>query len=218
MRARLSLPTLALLALLAALLPAAAPAHAAPQGSLSPSTIAPGGTLSVSVSGFRPGERIDRWVTRPDSTSEAIYPYIYADDEGRAGWTYTLAGDAPAGEWTMAARGVRSNGRIGLAFEVTYSGPSAPEAPRAIVIPASGTPGDRFSFSATGFDWGEQVDVWLNGPQDENLPGPYGVHADGQGIAYWAWRAPEDVNRGAWRMIAVGRVSRVQHIIPFEIR
>jgi hypothetical protein len=217
MRAPLHLPALALLALLAALLPVAAPAHAA-QGALSPTAVAPGGTISVSVSGFRPGERIDRWLTRPDSRSEAIFPYLFADDGGRAGWTYTLPGDAPAGAWAMAARGVRSNERIGLAFEVTYSGPAAPEAPRAIVIPTSGAPGDSFSFSATGFDWGEHVDVWLNGPQDQNLPGPYNVRATGEGIAYWEWRAPDDLSRGAWRMIAVGRTSRVQHLIPFEIR
>jgi hypothetical protein len=170
------------------------------------------------VSGFRPGERIDRWLTRPDSHSEAIFPYVYADDGGRAGWTYTLPGDAAGGGWTMAARGVRSNERIGQAFEVTYSGPAAPDAPRAVAIPASGAPGDSFSFSATGFDWGEHVDVWLNGPEDQNLPGPYEVFATGEGIAYWEWRAPDDVSRGAWRMIAVGRVSRVQHIIPFELR
>jgi hypothetical protein len=218
MPAQRRLTVVALIALLAALLTIPAPARAAARGSLAPTTLAPGGTISVSVSGFRAGERIDRWVTRPDSGSESIFPYLYADASGNAGWTYTLAGDAQAGAWTMAARGVRSNERLGLAFSVTFGDQAAPEAPRAVALPASGAPGDSFSFSATGFDRGEQVDVWLNGPQDQNLAGPNGVRATSEGIAYWEWRAPADVSRGAWRMIAVGRTSRVQYLIPFEIR
>jgi hypothetical protein len=208
----------ALLAVLASLILVAAPARAAGTGSLSPQSVGPGGTITVNVTGFRPGERIDRWYTRPDSSSEALFPYVFADRDGAATWTLTLPGDAPAGLWTMAARGVRSNDRIGLGFTVTRDAPPVPVAPRTSVDPAAGAPGTRFAFSGTGFNWYEQVDVWLNGPQNQNLPGPFEVYADGQGIAYWAWTAPEDLPQGTWRMVAVGRKSRVQHIIPFEVR
>jgi hypothetical protein len=119
----------------------------------------------------------------------------------------------------MAARGVRSNDRIGLGFTVTRDAPPAPPStPRTSVAPPSGVPGDTFTFSGSGFNWNEQVDVWLNSPQDQSIPGPYEVFADKQGIATWQWRAPEDVERGQWRMVAVGRKSRVQYIIPFELR
>lgn len=202
--------------LLAALIVPVLPVGAAGAGTVAPATVAPGGTITVSVSGFRPRERIDRWVTRPDSSSSAIFPYVYADDNGGASWSYALPADAPAGQWTMAARGIRSNERVGLGFAVG-TGAVAPAAPVS-VAPAVGAPGTTFSFTAAGYPGQEQVDVWLNGPNDENLPGPTEVFADKQQNVAWQWTAPADAARGQWRMIAVGRKSRTQYIIPFEIR
>jgi hypothetical protein len=201
--------------LLAALIVPVLPVGAASSGSIAPATVAPGGTIAVSVQGFRPGERIDRWVTRPDSTSEAIFPYVFAGGDGTASWSYTLPGDAPAGQWTMAARGVRTNERIGLGFSV--SGGAVSTDPVS-VTPAVGVPGTTFSFTASGFRGQEQVDVWLNGPNDENVPGPTEVFANKEDVASWQWTAPADVARGQWRMIVVGRKNRAQYIIPFEIR
>jgi len=218
MALRRSFSSAALLALLASLVLFVAPARAAGTGALTPASVAPGGTITVNVSGFRPKERIDRWITRPDSSSESIFPYVFADSEGNASWGYTLPGDAPAGQWTMAARGVRSNDRIGLGFVVTRDAPPVPVEPKAFVAPPSGAPGDTFSFFGSGFDWGEQVDVWLNDPQNKNVPGPYEVFAGRRGDASWQWTAPKDASKGQWRMVAVGRVSRVQYVIAFEVR
>ena len=202
--------------LLAALIAPVVPVGAASSGTLAPATVGPGGTVTVSVGGFRPRERIDRWVTRPDSSSEALFPYVFADNDGAASWSYTLPADAPAGQWTMAARGIRSNERVGLGFVVTGGAP-APSQPVS-VAPAAGAPGTTFSFTAAGFPGQEQVDVWLNGPNNENLAGPTEVFADKQQNVAWQWTAPDDAALGQWRMIAVGRKSRTQYIIPFEIR
>lgn len=208
----------ALTAAIAALLLVAAPARAAGAGTLAPAAVAPGGTITINAAGFRPKERIDRWVTRPDSTSSPIFPYVFADESGSATWTYTLPADAPAGQWTMAARGVRSNDRIGLGFEVTRGAPAVAPEVRTSVTPASGTPGDTFSFTASGLKGQEQVDVWLNGPQDQNFPGPYEVFANDQGVATWQWKAPDNAARGEWRMVVLGRKSRTQYVIPFTVR
>lgn len=91
--------------------------------------------------------------------------------------------------------------------------------PNIAVSPASGVPGTRFAFMATGFSDDEDIGVWVNTPtgepmviQPEELFG-----ANGDGRADWYWTSPTDAVPGIWQMIARGVDSKLERMISFEI-
>lgn len=92
------------------------------------------------------------------------------------------------------------------------------DAQQANVSPAAGPPGTRFAFAAAGFQADERVDYWIDMP-DGRVRGSleYKVEADAAGGASWEWRAPPGAVPGIWRMVARGRESAVERVIPFEI-
>lgn len=91
--------------------------------------------------------------------------------------------------------------------------------PDIAVSPASGAPGTRFAFMATGFEDNEQIGAWVNTPTGQPIAiDPeqlYGANDDGR--ADWYWTSPTDAMPGIWQMIAYGVDSDVQRIITFEI-
>jgi hypothetical protein len=91
--------------------------------------------------------------------------------------------------------------------------------PAAQVVPVEGRRGTRFVFSASGFQAGERVDVWLNEP--DGSPRAADVQqlngADANGDADWQWNAPLDIQPGDWQMVARGASSERQSVIGFRI-
>src|SRR3712207_6538868 len=87
------------------------------------------------------------------------------------------------------------------------------------VEPKAGGPGTRFAFMATGFLAYEELGVWLNDPEGRPVAANYEQlgRATGYGRADWFWTAPRTIRPGAWMMIALGKQSRVQRLIPVTI-
>jgi hypothetical protein len=97
--------------------------------------------------------------------------------------------------------------------------PTAGAAPSSSVQPQAGSPGTRFLFFADGFAAAEPVSIWLNAPdgrvlaaEDRSLD-----RTSASGAATWTWTAPADAPLGAWQMVAHGRQSAIEQIIPFTI-
>jgi hypothetical protein len=89
----------------------------------------------------------------------------------------------------------------------------------ANVQPGVGHPNTEFAFYATGFYDEEIVDIWLNTPDgrviDAEVEQLY--ESSPTGRADWYWEAPGHAQAGTWQMVARGRDSGVQHVIPFRI-
>ncbi|MBX0330358.1 hypothetical protein K2Z83_22095 [Oscillochloris sp. ZM17-4] len=208
-------PLLAVLALLAGLL-AAAPARAA-SGTVSPQQGGVGTRFTFRADGFTPGERVDSWVTGPDGSAAPRYPSVYADTLGGIVWSWDVAPGTPSGPWNMTARGIKSDVRVVIGFEVVDSAPLD----LGDVAPASGAPGTAFSFSARGFLPGERVSAWLTQPDGMSRdfdPGKeFRIYADEGGAVSWIWDSPAGLAPGTWVASARGFDSSRQVDIRFAI-
>ena len=96
--------------------------------------------------------------------------------------------------------------------------PAAAEAPPT-VSPEIGPPGTRFLFFAGGFAPDEQLSFWLNRPDGQVQAAEVLdlKRSSTAGEAVWTWTAPQDAPRGGWQMVAHGRKSAVERVIPFTI-
>lgn len=213
--ARTSLLLLALLALAIA-----APQAAGAAASASPATVRPGERVNFSADGFRPGERVDFWVTGPDGISRPRFPALEASSAGAVVWSYDVPADAPGGQWTAVARGVRSNLQVPVGFTVVAA--QAAPGREAVAEPPSGPSGTTFSFTVGGLTPGEGFGPWVRGPdgRDRDI-GPAGsfvravVGADGR--LSWSWTAPANSLPGQWRAIARGELSGTVVEVPFTV-
>ena len=96
--------------------------------------------------------------------------------------------------------------------------PAAADSPPT-VSPEIGPPGTRFLFFAAGFAPNEQLSFWLNRP-DGQVQAAVVLdlkRTSTTGEAVWTWTAPQDAPRGAWQMVAHGRKSAVERVIPFTV-
>src|SRR6185503_5688091 len=97
--------------------------------------------------------------------------------------------------------------------------PTASAAPTATVNPQSGPPGTRFLFFAEGFAADEPISIWLNAPNGQVIAAEDRAldHSSATGAATWTWTAPSDAPLGSWQMVAHGRRSGNELVIPFTI-
>lgn len=191
---------------------------AAISGDVSPASGRSGDRLTFTATGFTPAERVDLWATAPGGVSYPRYPAVQADAEGKILWTWDILPEHPSGNWTMAARGVQSNARLGIGFTVL---PGTTTAPNATVEPTQGSAGTVFTFRAGGFRPNERVGAWLSSPSGANIdlvPGEgVTIIADSAGEATWQWSSPADAPGGAWIGRARGTVSGFAVAIPFTL-
>lgn len=213
--ARLS-SVLLLLALVAA---AAAAPRLAGAADASPASVRPGERVHFSADGFYPGERIDFWVTGPDGISRPRFPAVEADANGAVVWSWDVPADAPGGQWTAVARGVRSGRQVPVGFTVIAAPPPARE---LAAEPPAGEPGTTFRFTVGGLTPGEGFGPWLRGPdgldRDIGKPGSFiRVEIDRDGRLSWTWTAPADAAPGQWYALARGERSGTTVEVPFTI-
>lgn len=155
--------------------------------SVDPQLGAPGTSFTFQAYGFRPIERLDTWLERPDGTLQRGPTGARANGDGLVVWRWTAPGDAPGGPWTMVARGQDSERteRIGFTLERTAPGPTA----MASVAPERGGYGSTFTFSAAGFRPGERVGYWLNLPDGTIVRFTDELGADDDGRVTWTYVA-----------------------------
>lgn len=182
--------------------------------------VRPGERVHFSSQGFLPGERIDFWVTGPDGMSRPRFPAVPANDAGAVDWSWDVPTDAPGGQWTAVARGVRSNRQVPSPFTVLAS--LAP--PRELTAtPPSGPSGTTFRFNVSGLNPDERFGPWVRGPDgrdraigaiDDDL---FTVIVDADGRLNWEWTAPANSPPGAWRALARSRTSATVVEVPFTL-
>lgn len=208
---------LTLITLLGTMFLAVRPVSAA-SGTVVPPQGQTGTRFHFTATGFEPGERVDSWVTAPDSSTSPRYPSVYADSAGMAIWSWDAPAGVLLGQWTMAARGIRSDVRVSIPFEIVASDPlNVP----ANVNPTSGAPGATFTFTASGFKPDERVAPWLiqpDGGSRELVEGELTwTFAEENGDFTWVWNSPSDAPGGNWKSVARGIESGLEIVIEFTV-
>ncbi len=193
------------------------PAPATPSGptiTLSPTSISPGGTLTISAVGFAAGEDLNYWLTKPDGLPIENRITTTADSQGAATWTYNVPNNAVNGAWVMNVQGEDSDLTAQAPFTVVMADPAAGTG----ASPAAGGPGTTFTFTATGFrDKPEKIFFWFNDPNGKGVNGPDWKRNAVDGTVTWEWTAPANAADGQWQAVAHGEKSDITRAIPFTI-
>ena len=102
-----------------------------PTGSLSAGTVAPGGSLTVTASGFDAGES----VTATLHSAPVSLGTLAADGTGAVSLTFIVPADLEPGTHALELVGASSARTLSLTFEVVATAPASPQ-----ILPVTGTP------------------------------------------------------------------------------
>lgn len=189
-----------------------------PDRSIVPTSGGPGTTFTVTVAGLNPGEEAGSWLNMPNGDQINATPYLRADGGGVVTWSWTAPADALNGQWQAVTRGKDSGLQVELPFTIGGSdGPAAPPSTSGSASPQSAAPGSTVTFTAGGFDAGEEVGYWPTDPSGKAVP--LGTHAvaDPSGVASWTWAIPPTAVAGQWTMTGRGEDSLRAVYIPFTV-
>jgi hypothetical protein len=119
----------------------------------------------------------------------------------------------------MVAQG-QDSGRVEqIGFSITDG---APQTPPASVTPERGGAGTSFSFTASGYEYGERVGYWLSRPDGTIERFDKELRADKDGRVSWSYTVPEGAPAGIYVMAARSSQSDdvdndVSHAIRFSV-
>lgn len=85
------------------------------------------------------------------------------------------------------------------------------------VEPSQAAAGSTFHFYADGYYAGERVATWLNRPDKQSQASGIELTADADGKLAWEWQSAQGDQGGTWQMVALGRSSRHESVISFQI-
>jgi hypothetical protein len=135
---------------------------AAPQSTLStgtPSTPQES-TVTLTGTGFAPGEPVALWQTYPDFTVYGLGE-IAADESGAFAYSVFLGQELPVGRHTITARGALSGREEYLDLELTLARGPEPTQPALLsATPFAERQGATVTLSGSGFGAGETVALW----------------------------------------------------------
>lgn len=193
---------------------------------VSPRGGGPNDWFAFYATGFRKGERVGYWATSPSGKVHPSNKEVIANKDGRADWYWKAPSTAEAGTWLIAAQGKNSGTLRTLRVEIITGSQAADPQPTATpqpvgesqnVNPREGSFGTRFDFFATGFQAGEAVGYWATAPSGAVLASNNEVYANENGRVDWQWVAPNDIEVGAWSIVAQGKTSGTLRSLQIQI-
>lgn len=129
-----------------------------PRVSSTPGSAPPGGTVTFTGTGFRPGE----WVTISFGGSDIALGH--ADGLGEFSTTGKVPDDMPMGDHPIDANGDLGSSWDGdLGVDAPITPPPAPMTPKVGMAPGSGEPGQYVIFNGSDFTGGELVSIHFGG-------------------------------------------------------
>lgn len=216
----------ALVLLLAATLLPSVAVHAQqnpPGGTATPDIGGPGVVFTFTATGFRSGELINLWLTRPDGSSQSVgdtpaTTRPAADSTGTVQWQWSPSDISPDGQWQAVARGEVSRVVVKIPFQVVTGVGDVPPS-SWFADPPNGPPGTTFTFVGRSpeFIFREQLSSWFIQPDGSVLNVDQGMSIDPNGQFFRLWRAPDDAQGGEWIFRVVGISSNFNIDIPFRI-
>ncbi|MEI8307559.1 MAG: hypothetical protein WCF99_10900 [Chloroflexales bacterium] len=194
-------------------------APADPIRSVTPTAGAPGSTFTVVVGGFKRSEQVGSWLNQPDGSQIEATPYIVADGNGVATWTWQAPIDAPSGTWQAVTHGRDSGLEVTLSFVVTGVNPGStnPNGPTISVTPNTAHPGDDVTVSIAGFRHNEYIYYWPTRPDGLPEENRSSTESDNDGNGSWTYRVPNNAVAGTWMMNALGDTSNLSAQTSFTV-
>lgn len=204
---RLGVPAVALLVAGLSFGGVAASPHAAsaatPTATVKPSTIAPGGHVTISGGGFGVREPIFVYL---DNTTHHIGALLSLTNGGVASTTVIIPATTPVGAHTVLLVGQRTKTSASASIIVSRA--------QVTLIPSTLTPGSQVTVSAAGFGPGEQVMVTVQG-----LSQPLAtLMSDANGnVAATKVTIPVALPSGAHLLVLSGHSSQISASAPFTL-
>ncbi len=186
---------------------------------VSPAVARQNTTVTLSGSGFLPGETASIWITYPDYTVYGV-AVVTIDEQGRFNHPYLFdflgATFTPTGRYTYTARGWQSGREAYASLEVEIApAPGVTAGVQLTVDKPAQAQGATFAFSGSGYQPGEQVALWLRYPN--NAVADLGTQtADRQGRIGLAI-ASNGIPVGRYALTARGLQSGGNGIADFEV-
>jgi predicted alpha-1,2-mannosidase len=156
-------------------------------------TIAAGGSISVTGSGFVAGETVDLTLTSDGGTSVATGTAT-ADGSGGLSTSFKVPGATPTGAYELTVDGLQSADPASTAVTVTGFSP-------AITATASVTTGGPVTVNGSGYAPGESVALSLGGATSTVTAGATGT---------WSATLTAPSAAGSYEVVAIGAVSEVK--------
>jgi hypothetical protein len=192
--------------------------------------VAPDTEMAIDIFGFRPGEQIGFWLTRPDGE---MYGTVETYNVGPTGAVNDLpfdTSDMEPGLWFWVFEGTASGHKAIVYFKVLgeaarpaqpWQPAQLPPAQNAAVSPERGRSGTRFDFSANGFTPGERIGVYITAPDRSVFGAPFQTTADGAGVSeevYFDTAGLGQLPAGVWALTFEGVDSGHKGTAYFEIQ
>jgi hypothetical protein len=182
-----------------------------------PNEGAPGTRFGFNVSGFKARERVSVWINTPDGKviATGIENLDRATRQGRVSWNWTAPKDASEGIYQMVALGLSSGYQQVISFRVKS----------AVIQSASGNvepqlvaPGGLVTFYAAGFLLDEDVQIWANDPNGQQITVELSYKELYNGRVDASWILPAQAQSGQWSLVIRGVDSGIQQVLPFRVR
>ncbi|MHB8644850.1 MAG: hypothetical protein ACYDAR_03550 [Thermomicrobiales bacterium] len=176
-----------------------------------------GTPVTFSGSGFNGNELISLWTTAPDSTTA---PLIGIQADGTGGFTDEVTFPS-AGNWQVTAEGHTSKHQVIGRYSVTdpssstttAAAPSSTFIAPSTSVPVQVTAGANVTFTAIGFNAGENVAVWTTAP-DTTVATLASVQATSLGRATIT---TSFASAGLWQITLRGHDSTHEVIGQFQV-
>jgi hypothetical protein len=231
-RTLLAILTLLLVLSGAAMLPAR-PALAV-GSDVTPDLGPPGQTFTFTAEGFRARAILRVFYETPAgivryTDSQGIDVPVYADDAGRATWSYTTPLTSPDGDYTAVAASVTGETERRIRFLVragaqptdfTLPAPTG----NVSVRPGIGPPGTLFIFRSGGFTPFERVSIWLHSEQGSvstlstDIGGRAEHFANATGQLEWIVLTQANTEDGRYAAVAQGTESGQLRVAQFQVQ
>lgn len=178
-----------------------------------------GAPVTFSGSGFNGNEQIALWTTAPDTTTAALSS-THADGAG----TFTVSVTLPsAGNWQVTAHGHDSAHQMIGRYTVTDPSSSAttssPLPTSTFVSPSASVPvkataGTIVTYTATGFNAGENVAAWVTPPDGSAVTALDQIQASSTGQAT---ASTSFATAGLWQITLHGLVSGHEVVGKYQV-
>jgi hypothetical protein len=164
----------------------------------------PGDTVTVSATGFGPGEKINVFWGRVSGTPSAT---LTADGSGSVGQASVKVGVGPVGPTTLVLVGMTTHTTATVPYQMLGLYPNT------IARPYAAKAGKPIAFRGNGFAPGEQIQIYLDA--SSGTPA-LTANADGSGSFSVNFVVPYGL-KGSQRLTAVGEQSRASVTSGFDV-